>query len=319
MKEIEIEGKTVTMAVEKGLSELGLRRDQVEVEVLEQGSPGFLGIGVKPARVHIREKVWVPEGEARAEEPASGTHPQGAHQPRGPRPAREPREGRRSPPPRSSRPQPRDRAPRSNDRRPESRGDGAPQARPAPRSEERPRVEPRPERPRPQRGPEVPPSEADIAKICESAQTVIKDILSLAGLGEAVVKCAWDPAQNRAKAEVETQEPGLLIGKAGKTLESLQFLVTVIVGRRTGVPTAIQVECQEYWKKVEEKILSELVRAVEDVKQTGRPFRMEPMEPALRRLVHRKLQDDPDVETASEGEGPWRKVVIRPKAKHSVV
>jgi spoIIIJ-associated protein len=136
---------------------------------------------------------------------------------------------------------------------------------------------------------------------------------------ESKVTCAWDTAQNRAKAEVETPEPGLLIGKNGKTLESLQFLVTVIVGRRTGVSTAIQVECEGYWKKVEEKILEDVGRAVEDVKRTGRPFRLEPMEPALRRLVHRKLQDDPDVETASEGEGPWRKVVIRPKAKHSAV
>ena len=116
-------------------------------------------------------------------------------------------------------------------------------------------------------------------------------------------------------AEVATADAGLLIGKGGRTLEALQFLTTVMVGRKTGTPTAIQVECEGYWQKIEAKVISETEHAAAEVKRTGRAYRFEPMEPAMRRLVHRRLVDDPDVETASEGEGPWRKVVVKPRKR----
>ncbi|TPW17370.1 MAG: single-stranded nucleic acid binding R3H domain-containing protein, partial [Elusimicrobia bacterium] len=58
MKEIECEGRTVTIAVENALKELGLRRDQVEVTVIDEGSAGVLGFGIKAAKVQVREKRW---------------------------------------------------------------------------------------------------------------------------------------------------------------------------------------------------------------------------------------------------------------------
>ncbi|MDE2291667.1 MAG: Jag N-terminal domain-containing protein, partial [Elusimicrobia bacterium] len=72
MKEIECEGKTVTIAVEAGLKDIGLRRDQVEVQVIDEGSAGILGFGVKPARVLVREKRW---GEGAAEAAPAATPP----------------------------------------------------------------------------------------------------------------------------------------------------------------------------------------------------------------------------------------------------
>jgi spoIIIJ-associated protein len=58
MESIEIEGKTVAEAVEKALSRLGLRRDQVEVQTLQEASAGFMGLGAKPARVRVTQKIW---------------------------------------------------------------------------------------------------------------------------------------------------------------------------------------------------------------------------------------------------------------------
>ena len=106
---------------------------------------------------------------------------------------------------------------------------------------------------------------------------------------------------------MECADAGLLVGKGGKTLESLQFLTTVITGRRMKVPVAVQVDSQGHWRQIEEKIVSEIEKAVSEVKATGRAFKLEPMEPAMRRLVHRKLTKHPEVETSSEGEGSWRK------------
>ncbi len=274
MKEIEKEGKTVTIAVENGLEELGLRRDQVEVQVLAEAAAGFLGIGAKPARVHIREKRWGEEGTA--SEKSAPKHKHAEHT--APSVRRTPR----------SRPQPK------------------------PQVQTPAEVEPQQEReaPRPQK---TAAAKVDTAKAIAEAESVVSKILSLAEVTDAKVKAVWDAEQERVRVEVETDDGGLVIGKGGRTIEALQFLVTVIVGRRVGVPTAVQVDSQGYWGKLESRIISEAENAVKEVQRTGSPFRFEPMDAAMRRLIHRRLADHPDVVTASEGEGSWRKVVLKPR------
>lgn len=251
-QEIEIEGKTVTIAVETGLRELNLKREDVEVQVLEEGNAGFLGIGSKPARVLIRPKVWDERGgKAPERKPPAKREPKPA---KAVRPA--PKEARRSKP----------------------------------------------------RGEDLP---VDEKAACAEAKSLLQEILKLAGVESAKVRTEWDSEQHRVHAEIDSDDGGLLIGKGGRTLESLQFLVTVIVGRKLGVPTAIQVETEGYWKRLEEKIVSEAERAVSQLKEQGGSYRFEPMEPSLRRLIHRTLAENPDVETASEGEGAYRRVVVK--------
>jgi spoIIIJ-associated protein len=227
LKEIEMEGKTVTIAVENGLTEIGLRRDEVDVQVLQEGNAGFLGIGSKLAKVLIRTK-------------GAGTSSSS--------------------------------------------------------------VVPRPKAAGPQR---------DTA--CAAAKDVLDEILNLSEIADAKTEVDWDSEQERVHAEIETADSGLIIGKGGRTLEALQFITTLIVGRKTEIPTAVQVETQGYWKKIEEKLVGEAEQAIAEVKRTGDTYSFEPMEPALRRLLHRTIGDHPDVETASEGEGPWRKVVLKPR------
>src|SRR5688500_11320274 len=169
MKEIEVEGKTVTMAVENGLKELGLRRDQVEVQVIHEGTAGFLGLGSKLARVRIREKLW---GEGMVEEQADDNI------------------GNRIEPEPKQRPGAR----RDRPGRPVPRPEYRPERRPEPRHEPRPAPAPR------ERAPEVP---VDQGKACETAESVLREILSLAGLAEAKLRCAWDSDQGRVKAELE--------------------------------------------------------------------------------------------------------------------
>lgn len=269
MKEIQMEGKTVTMAVEKGLRELGLRRDQVEVQVLEENSAGFLGLGGKPARVLIREKVYDPDAP---------------HRPDAPPPAREAGA---------------------------LRGQQPQQRRPA--AEAQPRRQPaRAEAPR-RRAP-AEDVVVDKEKACTAAGQVLAEIFPLMGV-PAKASCRWDEAQERVRADVQSEDEELLIGQEGRVIEALQFLVTIITGRRVGVPVAVQVEIAEYWQDKEARVLAQVQQAVTEVKRSGRAFRLDPMEPAIRRLIHRSLASNPDVETSSEGEGSWRKVVIRPRRK----
>jgi spoIIIJ-associated protein len=104
----------------------------------------------------------------------------------------------------------------------------------------------------------------------------------------------------------------LLAGK-NSPLESLEHLLNIVRSHGDRSVPRVFLEVEGHAVSTDKKILDEAKRAVEEVKQTGEPFRMEPMPSRDRRLVHQALANHPDVETASEGEGPWRKVVVKPK------
>ena len=131
------------------------------------------------------------------------------------------------------------------------------------------------------------------------------------GIAAPTASAAWDADLERVKIAVESQDASLLVGRDGRVLESLQFLATLMLSRGSGAPIAIQVDALSYWEKREKAVLEEARKAADSVKATGKPVRMEPMDSSMRRLVHRTLGNDPDVTTGSEGEGPWRKLVIR--------
>ncbi|MBI3549923.1 MAG: Jag N-terminal domain-containing protein [Elusimicrobia bacterium] len=299
MKEIEIEGKTVTHAVEQGLSDLGLRRDQVEVEVVEEGSPGFLGLGSKLAKVRIREKVW----DDAAPPSEKGTMP-GTPRTSKRQPADAPRREASSRPPAS--------APRGGHRYAPPRE--RPESAPSPRAQ-------RPGTPRATQpaAPSLPSpvhqAPPDIEKACAETKVVMDELLQLLRIEHPDVIVSWDDKQVRVRAEIETPDTQVLLGKGGQSLESLQFLVTLMLSRRMRVPVAVQVDCANYWHEREEAVLLQMHQAMEMVKRTQRSVRLKPMDSCMRRLVHRTLVNHPEFETISEGEGPWRKVVIKPKKK----
>lgn len=269
MQPIETEGKSVSEAVEAALSQCGLRRDQVEITVIQEASGGFMGLGAKPARIRVTEKRWGPDSPA-------------------PAPSAAPRVERRATP-RPPRPEPRREAPR-----------------PAPRPAAAPVREERVERAEPK-----PLTKEEAEKTCAKASALVSELLGLMGIAAPTLATSWDPDLERVKIAVESQDAPILVGRDGRALESLQFLATLMLSRGEGAPVAVQVDALSYWEKREQAVLDEARRAVETVKATGKPVRLEPMDSSMRRLVHRTFGGSPDVTTASEGEGPWRKLVIR--------
>ncbi|MBI5625167.1 MAG: Jag N-terminal domain-containing protein [Elusimicrobia bacterium] len=314
MEQIECEGSTVAEAVESALKALGLRRDQVEVQIIQEGSAGILGFGRKPAKVRVSEKRWgtdEPRQQQGGRPDNQSKRPPAAPRDRGPRPQR----------------QPETRSPRGGDRgghgpsrdhdRPR-RHEGGDRPRQAPAQPARPagadRRPPRPApAPRPQQE-EIPLTPADVDAARGLAENILKQILSLMGIEGATAQTRWDGDQERVMAVVEAPGIDLLLGQEGKVLESLQFLTTVITTRELKKPVAVWVDALNYLEKREAGVLKEAQRGADIVKQSKKPFRLSPMDPAMRRLVHRTLANDPEVTTSSEGEGPWRKVVIRPKS-----
>jgi spoIIIJ-associated protein len=178
--------------------------------------------------------------------------------------------------------------------------------------EEAPRPR-REEAPRPRREEAKPLTPAEATDACARAQQLVVDLLRGMKIAAPTVAVSWDADLERVKAVVESQDATLLVGRDGRVLESLQFLTSLMLARGGATPIAVQVDALSYWEKKEQSVLDAARNAVETVKATGKPYRLEPMDASMRRIIHRSLSSHPDVSTSSEGEGPWRKLVIRPK------
>lgn len=106
---------------------------------------------------------------------------------------------------------------------------------------------------------------------------------------------------------------GLIIGRKGKTLESLQFMVNLIVNHKTGSDKKIILDIESYRAKRERALRKMSKDIAFKVIKSGKPWTLEPMNPFERRLIHLTLQNDTRVTTKSEGQGIYRKVTIMPK------
>jgi spoIIIJ-associated protein len=202
-------------------------------------------------------------------------------------------------------PAPADRAPRGR-RAP----DGAPPARGRDEGGERP-----PERERRRRD-EEPHVDPDInAEEVDFAAHIVDDMLRLLDIDAGLtIREPQTPGDGlgvvRAVIDISGEDLGLLIGRRGDTLLSLQYLVNLIVGRRYPGKGGVSIDVEHYRHRREEQVVSLAQRMADRVRQTGAAITLEPMSPAERRLVHITLAEDPELETNSVGEGENRKVVI---------
>jgi spoIIIJ-associated protein len=124
-----------------------------------------------------------------------------------------------------------------------------------------------------------------------------------AGDGIGMIECVLD---------VEGDDLGILIGRRGQTLSSLQYVLNLMLSQKTGRRVAFGVDVDGYRRRREEALVSLAKRTASRVRGTGRSVTLEPMPPNERRIVHLALADDPAVMTVSIGEGEARKVAITP-------
>jgi spoIIIJ-associated protein len=179
----------------------------------------------------------------------------------------------------------------------------------------RPEAGGRPERPRRHRD-EGPVVEPDInAEEVDFAARIVDDMLRLLDIdAELTIREPLTPGDGRGVAraviDISGDDLGVLIGRRGETLLSLQYLVNLIVTRRYPDRGGVTIDVEHYRHRREEQIVALAQRMAERVREDGSPITLEPMSASERRLVHLALADDPDLETNSTGEGENRKVVI---------
>ncbi|WZL81532.1 RNA-binding cell elongation regulator Jag/EloR [Vallitaleaceae bacterium 9-2] len=121
--------------------------------------------------------------------------------------------------------------------------------------------------------------------------------------------------KNNMDIELSGENMGVLIGKRGQTLDSLQYLISLVVNKESDHYVRIKLDTENYRERRKETLESLANNLANKVKKTGRKFTLEPMNPYERRIIHSTLQNNKFVETHSEGEEPHRKVVIIPSKK----
>ena len=152
----------------------------------------------------------------------------------------------------------------------------------------------------------------------DTAVETLERLLELMDVDAAVaVRAPETPGDGlglvRAVLDISGEDLGILIGRRGSTLSSLQFLVNLIVSRRMKARTAFGIDVEGYRRRREESLRGLALRMADRVKSTGQSVTLEPMPPNERRIVHLALAEDPTVITVSIGEGESRKVAITPQ------
>lgn len=112
---------------------------------------------------------------------------------------------------------------------------------------------------------------------------------------------------------INDSDMGILIGKRGNTLDSIQYLISLAVNRGRDKYIRVLLDTESYRKRREETLIRLAKKMSMKAKTSRRRVKLEPMNPYERRVIHSTLQKDPDIETHSEGEEPYRKVIIEYK------
>lgn len=241
MDYIEISGKTVDDALTEALVKLETTSDKVDVEVVEKGSSGILGLFNKPAVIRVRRKkdkdileedvvAEVFHEEAKKEEPAV-----------------------------------------------------------APATEKKP--------------------EMTREEVKSRIRNFLSDLFNAMDM-EVAVEITFNDKEECINVELKGGNMGVLIGKRGQTLDSLQYLTNLAINKQSENYYRVKIDTEDYRKRRRETLENLAKNISFKVKRTKRPVSLEPMNPFERRVIHSALQNDRFVETHSEGDEPYRHVVV---------
>ncbi len=270
MKSIEVSGKSVDEAIFRGLDELGLSIDEVDIEVISEGGKRLFGIGSKQCVIRLTERDQAAIEQALAEQAAQEAAEKAEKEKR-----REQRAAARAERPRENRPR------RERERRPRGSMERHGEA----------------------------PVQQDWGEPCEGGAEAafLRGVLENMGM-QATVDCFSDG--QCLYMRISGPSMGVLIGRRGETLNALQYLTSLVANKQEGPYRRVVVDTEDYRLKREETLKRLAKRMAEDVRRSGKSISLEPMNPYERRVLHATLQEHPYVTTHSEGEEPNRHVVI---------
>lgn len=304
---IQFSAKTKSEAITKACIELGVSSDQLEIQVISEGSNGFFGIGSKPAVIKVRKIESVSEEEemkeivetvkldsfkeealVQEEKKTEAIKPVKkeikepkavSEKPRQPKPVKE--RAAKEKQPREFR-EPKEKQVREKTTKP---------------------VKPV----------EILTDPEEIKEVENRAKVFLRDVFASMNLGEVEITSEYNTTDGSLEVDFEGEDMGILIGKRGQTLDSLQYLTSLVVNKGKSNYIRVKLDTEDYRKRRKET-LENLARGIAyKVRKTRKPVILEPMNPYERRIIHSALQGNKFVETVSEGEEPYRHVVVKLK------
>ena len=282
---IRVSAKTLDDAITEALIQLGVTSDKLEYEVIEKGSAGFLGIGMKQAVIEAwRKEEKEPQPDIReiikeemSFKPEEDTEKKETVQPKKDKKEKTPAAEKKSKP-----------------------------------AKEKPVKE-----------------KAEKEETAENTPASVKEKQELAKVEDQTIKAVEEFVQDTLKAmnmdveitssidedgalcvDMKGEHMGILIGKRGQTLDALQYLANRVANKHQDGYVRVKLDTENYRARREETLKHLAKNIAHKVKRNRRPVALEPMNPYERRIIHSALQSDPYVTTHSEGEEPYRKVVV---------
>ena len=287
-------GNTIDEAIDSALAQLGLDRDNVSVQVLQQAKAGFLGIGRQQAKVQVTYEAPdpVPEAPKVALSSASRSKPKPAKKPEAPKAEPKPE----APKPETSKPE----APKA-EKKPEA---------PKPEKKERPAREPREKKPQAPKAPAEPKVYAPVepGSVEEKIEVFLKGLMEHMG-SKAVPHC-WKEEGNTYQVELVGEDLGYLIGRRGDTLDAIQHLCNYTINQQVEGHIRVNVDAECYREKREDSLRRYARKKAQQVLKNRRRTTLEPMNAYERHVIHAALQDMENITTHSTGTEPNRRVVI---------
>lgn len=331
MKTIETSGKNVEEAIRAGLKELGCDISEVTSEVLDHGSPGLFGMFGRLARVRLTVKEQTPDFDI--EMPVLSLNPQTesdkkaarrdksakaskAEKPVPVKPAEKPAPAKPEAPVAEAEEAPAPAAKEASAAAAEApakpRRERAPRREKTPRAKAESAAEPpvqnaeSAEAPAP--SPELPP--LDVESLGENGKKAYDFLSNVTRMMGVNVEIRMLEEENRLTVEMTGDTLGVLIGRRGETMDALQYLTSLTVNKDKNDYTRVSLDVEHYRAKREATLRSLALRMANRARKSGRRVVLEPMNPYERRVLHSALQNNPYVQTHSEGEEPYRRVII---------
>lgn len=316
---IQFSAKTKNEAITKACIELGVSSDQLDIQVITEGSSGFFGFGSKPAIIKVRKLKEASEDEE-IEKIVDSVKIESFKEEKkkeAPKPAQKASQKQ------NSKAAPKQEKQEKAKAQKEAKDTKASKERLPKPVREKPAKEKAPkefkERPvkekqaKPSREIEIVTDPEEIKDIENRAFVFLRDVFGSMELGEVEITSKYNTKDGCLEVNFEGDDMGILIGKRGQTLDSLQYLTSLVVNKGKASYIRVKLDTEDYRRRRKET-LENLARGIAyKVKKTRKPVVLEPMNPYERRIIHSSLQGNKFVETISEGEEPYRHVVVKLK------
>ena len=283
-EEITVSAKTLDDAITEALVQLGVTSDRLEYDIIEKGSPGFLGIGMKQAviRAWRKEEPKEESVDEIAEELIKEAVPTDI--------TLDTKEEKEPKKPKKENKEPQKAAQKSVKK--EIKKEQKKEAKPEEKTEPR--------------------HETELAKVedatIKECETFLQNVLQ--AMHMEVELCSKVDEEGALSIEMKGDNMGILIGKRGQTLDSLQYLTNRVANKMQAGYVRVKLDTEDYRERRKETLENLARNIAHKVKRTRKPVTLEPMNPYERRIIHSALQGDKNVTTHSEGEEPYRRVVV---------